>query len=89
MSLRYLTGLALAAALIPLATDAAPKKAKPAVAAAVPAPADPTDADFRTPNPNNLLVIDTNKGRIVVEMYPEIAPATVAQIQALAKRHFY
>ncbi|MFV4201448.1 peptidylprolyl isomerase, partial [Mycobacterium tuberculosis] len=22
-------------------------------------------------------------------MYPEIAPATVAQIQALAKRHFY
>ena len=53
------------------------------------APLTPTDAEWRTPDPDNLLVIDTNKGRIVVEMYPKIAPAHVAQIRTLARRHFY
>ncbi len=52
-------------------------------------PLAPTEAEWRTPDPDSLLVIDTNKGRIVVEMYPEVAPAHVAQIRTLAKRHFY
>jgi cyclophilin family peptidyl-prolyl cis-trans isomerase len=54
-----------------------------------PPPVVPTEAEWRTPDPDDLLVIDTNKGRIVVEMYPEVAPAHVAQIRTLAKRHFY
>ena len=38
---------------------------------------------------DNLLVVDTNKGRIIVELYPFAAPNHVAQIKALAKQHFY
>lgn len=101
---RPLTGLLLAAALVPAIAVAAPGKppretrapahlpsnaeltSRKAVAADAPKPA---ESDWRTPDPNNLLVIDTNKGRILVEMYPELAPAHVAQIQALAKKHFY
>lgn len=53
------------------------------------APLAPTEAEWRTPDPDNLLVIDTNKGRILVEMYPQVALNHVAQIKTLAKRHFY
>jgi peptidylprolyl isomerase len=47
------------------------------------------EADFRPLDPENTLVIDTDKGRVVVEMYPEIAPGSVARIKALARAHFY
>lgn len=57
--------------------------------AKAPPPVVPTEAEWRTPDPDNVMVIDTTKGRIVVEMYPEIAPAHVAQVRTLAKRHFY
>ena len=82
--------------------DARPKKAKPPAAPAIPkggldplapmAPPPPlpiTEADWRTPDPANLLVIDTNKGRIVAELTPEAAPETVARIKTLAHQHFY
>ncbi len=87
-------GLTLAAALIPLALNAAPKpKARAparAAKAAAPEPAPvAAEGDWRTPDPANLMVIDTNKGRIVVEMYPDVAPASVAQIETLVRRHFY
>jgi peptidyl-prolyl cis-trans isomerase B (cyclophilin B) len=36
-----------------------------------------------------VLVVDTAKGTIEIEMYPADAPKTVAQITALAKRNFY
>jgi peptidylprolyl isomerase len=49
----------------------------------------PAPADWRTPDPQNVLVIDTNKGRIVLEMVPEAAPGHVARIRELAKRGFY
>jgi peptidylprolyl isomerase len=89
MSFRLLTGLALIAALVPMVPgEAAPRK-KPAAASAPAAPPTPTEADWHTPDPNLELVIDTNKGRIVVEMYPDVAPAHVAQIQTLARRHFF
>jgi peptidylprolyl isomerase len=51
--------------------------------------ATPAPADWRTPDPQNVLVIDTNKGRIVVEMVPEAAPNHVARVRELAKRGFY
>lgn len=57
-------------------------------AAAQNAPA-PTQADWRTPDPENVLVIDTNKGRILVEMIPEAAPAHVVRIRELAREQFY
>jgi peptidylprolyl isomerase len=49
----------------------------------------PTASDWRTVEPENLLVIDTNKGRILVEMIPEVAPKSVARIKELAREHFY
>jgi peptidylprolyl isomerase len=48
-----------------------------------------TASDYRTADPQNLLVIDTEKGRIIVEMYPEIAPTAVARIKTLARAKFY
>ena len=45
--------------------------------------------DWRSVAPDNLLIIDTNKGRILVEMTPEAAPGHVARIRLLAKAGFY
>jgi peptidylprolyl isomerase len=79
---------ALLAAAAVTAT-AAPKPKAPVAAATPAAAAAPGPSDWRTPDPNNVLVIDTNKGRIVVEMLPEVAPQHVAQIRALAHENFY
>ena len=49
----------------------------------------PTAAEWRTVDPQNLLVIDTTKGRILVEMIPEVAPQSVARVKELAHEHFY
>lgn len=54
-----------------------------------PAPAEPTAADWRTPDPANVLIIDTTKGRIVVELSPEAAPKSVAQVRQLARTGLY
>jgi len=79
-----------ASAALATSVIAAPKKPAPAPApAAAPKPTAPGAADWRTPDPNNVLVIDTNQGRIVVEMLPEIAPKHVEQIRALAHENFY
>ncbi len=40
-------------------------------------------------DPTNTLVIDTSKGRIVVEMRPDFAPLAVARIKLLAREHVY
>jgi peptidylprolyl isomerase len=53
------------------------------------ASAAPAAPDWRQADPENVLVIDTNKGRILVEMAPEAAPKHVAQIKALARQKFY
>jgi peptidylprolyl isomerase len=63
--------------------------AGPALAAAAPPPAPPSEADWRTPDPQNLLVIDTTKGRIIVEMNPVQAPLAVARVRELTKQGFY
>lgn len=78
-------------AAVAASASAAPKKAeKPAAApAAAATPAGPGPADWRTPDPNDVLVIDTNKGRILVELLPEIAPKNAAQIHDLAHEGFY
>ena len=53
--------------------------------AATPIPADAT----WTIAPENLLVIDTNKGRILVGLDPRLAPQSVERIRTLADRGFY
>ncbi|HVI33013.1 peptidylprolyl isomerase [Phenylobacterium sp.] len=80
--------LLLAAALAALATSAAAQKKAPAPAAP-PKPAAPTAADWRTPDPADVLVIDTNKGRVIVEMIPEAAPNHVQRIRELTREGLY
>ena len=46
-------------------------------------------ADVRQLDPENTLVIDTTKGRIVVELRPEFAPQAVARIKLLAREKVY
>ncbi|NBB50372.1 peptidylprolyl isomerase [Rhizobium sp. CRIBSB] len=45
--------------------------------------------EWRTIAPENLLVIDTSKGRIIVELDPQVAPLHVERIRTLADQGFY
>ena len=74
-----ITPYVLAAALSVLA---------PAAASAQTAPA-PAASDWRAISPENLLVIDTTKGRILVELEPRAAPRHVERITTLANQGFY
>ena len=56
---------------------------------APPPPSAPGAADWRIVPADNLLVIDTNRGRILVEMAPEAAPLHVDRMRLLARRAFY
>ena len=48
-----------------------------------------TPPEWRTVAPENLLVIDTSKGRIIVELDPTIAPRHVERVRTLADSGFY
>ncbi len=81
--MRFSTGLA-AACVLTLAGTAWAQEA--ATAAAAP----PVSAsEWRAVAAENLLVIDTSKGRILVELAPEVAPGHVERIRLLAGRGFY
>ena len=56
---------------------------------AAPAVAQTASADWRTVAPENLLVIDTAKGRVLVEMDSRVAPMSVNRVRTLADRGFY
>lgn len=49
----------------------------------------PSARDWRTPAPETILVIDTNKGTIMVELVPEVAPLHVARLQDLTRAGVY
>jgi len=49
----------------------------------------PDPRNWRELNPEDTLYIDTVHGRIVVEMYPEIAPNHVERIKTLSRLGFY
>ena len=81
--MRFSAGLA-AACVLTLAGTAWAQEA--ATAAATP----PVSAgEWRAVAAENLLVIDTSKGRILVELAPEVAPGHVERIRLLAGRGFY
>lgn len=81
--------LMFAAHVVVIATLAATAAAAPKHQAPAPAPSAPGEADWRTPDPGNVLVIDTTKGRVIVELSPEIAPKSAAQVRDLARAGFY
>jgi peptidylprolyl isomerase len=80
------TALPLALSLALTAPALAQSPARPAAAAPAVTPSAP---DYRTPDPENVLVIETNKGRILVEMAPEAAPAHVERIKLLTREKVY
>ena len=79
----YAAALALAAGV----SLAAAKPKAPAASAAPAAP--PTDADFRVPDPKDLLVIETSKGRVLVELNDLAAPQAAERVRALARQGVY
>jgi peptidylprolyl isomerase len=46
-------------------------------------------ADWRSPDPENTLVIRTTKGSVIVELRPEFAPQGVARVKLLAREGVY
>ena len=81
-----------AAALLAAVLSAAPALAQDAGAPPPPAPTPETTiaaGEWRTVPAENLLVIDTTRGRILVELTPEVAPLHVERIKLLARRGFY
>ncbi len=79
--------VALAIALPTTAQEAAVPPPPPPPAT-VPSPAAPTQ-DWRLVAPEDLLIIDTTRGRILVEMAPEVAPLHVERIRLLSGLGFY
>jgi peptidylprolyl isomerase len=80
----------LAASLIAFACATGAQAKKPPPTPPPPAaPAAPTDADMRTPDPQDLLVIETTKGRILVELNDVAAPQAAARIRTLAHQGVY
>ena len=59
------------------------------LAATFPAAAQTATPEWRTVAPENLLVIDTAKGRILVELEPRMAPLSVERVRTLADQGFY
>lgn len=77
---------AVPATLAALLALAAPATAQ--VPGAKPTPVVP-GVVYRPVDPDRLLVVDTDKGRIIAELSPEAAPNHVERVRALAKAHFY
>ena len=48
-----------------------------------------TATDWRTPDPNNLLIMDIPNGQVVIELAPQFAPEHVANIRTLAKQGYW
>ncbi len=76
MSFKITTVGAFSIALLAASVPAAAQTAAPA-------------SDWRTVAPENLLVIDTAKGRVLVEVDPRIAPQSVERVRTLADGGFY
>jgi len=81
----------LAAALILLLSGALgatpPAPPKPRSAAEVLAAS--SSADWRTPDPQHTLYLELATGRVVIELAPQFAPHHVANVEALARGHYY
>jgi peptidylprolyl isomerase len=75
------------AALAAFAT-AAQAQTPPAAAPAAATPGAEAGA-WRTPDPQNVLLVETTKGRLVVELRPDLAPLAVARIKTLTRKGYY
>jgi peptidylprolyl isomerase len=81
--------LLISTAVLALAGSALAAPKAPAAPLVPPAPGAPAAADWRTPDPDNVLVIDTTKGRILVELTPQVAPSHVTRVKELTRSGLY
>lgn len=93
---RLTTSLVLGCAMATSACAQDKSSAPTAVATKAAAPSvtsapgfDAPKSAWRTPDQSNLMYINTEHGQMIVELFPEIAPAHVKQIKALTKSEFY
>ncbi len=82
---RSLLTLALALASFPLLAADAPAKYRSAQEIIDASPA----SDWHTPAPENLLYMDVEGGRVIIELAPEFAPEHVGNIRTLAREGFW
>lgn len=47
------------------------------------------DSDWRTPDPANLLYMELDSGRVIIELAPDFAPEHVGNIRTFAREHFW
>jgi peptidylprolyl isomerase len=73
----------------PTTRPPAPKAAAVAVPSTPAANAPMAAADWRPLDPENAVLYETTKGRVIVELAPELAPGHVARIKELAREGFY
>lgn len=79
---------ALAIAAVAPANAAAPAPpAKPVTMADILAASAPSD--WRTPDPENVMVLDMPSGRVVIELAPEMAPKTIGNIKTLVRAGYF
>ena len=68
-----------------LAAD--PAKGKPKAMAELLAASKP--GDWRAVDPENILYVELQSGRVIIELAPAFSPAHVSNIKALAREHYY
>lgn len=51
--------------------------------------AESTPADWRTPDPENVVYLELETGRVVIELAPQFAPQHVANIRALVREGYF
>jgi len=79
---------ALMASACASAPEAPPPTEGPVLSMAEILDAAPADA-WRTPDPENTLYMDLESGRVIIELAPDYAPNLVANIQTLARQHYW
>lgn len=79
--------LLLSAALAAAPQAAPPQPKKPLTGADVLAAS--TAADWRALDPQNTLYMELPAGRVVIELAPQFAPHHVANVEALARGHYF
>ena len=81
--MRHATAALAFLALATSAAAAAPPRTMDEILAAAPASA------WRTPDPDRLLVMTLDSGRVVIELSPEHAPEHVANLRTLARERYF
>ncbi len=87
-AMKALSGIMMLAMAAPVEAQEVPTSAQP-VEVPQAAVTQPPSQDWRLVSPENLLIIDTTKGRILVELAPAIAPLHVERIRLLSGLGFY